>query len=328
MSHEYPDEQVRFVAKLYYIDHVSQPEVARLAGVSQAKISRILAEARKRGIVRITVEEYEPRNRKLEQALRGQFGLESVIVAKTAEHATGDVARATVGIIGAPLVSGLLPSAGIIAIAGGRTVKELADHLPERDGRQLVVVQAMGGIDSSISEVDAMELGRSLVRRWGGRFLTLTTPAFVPNRAARDSFLSFSQIQAVWRRFDHADAALVGIGAMGDSAFVERGVLTAGDLNALRRGGAVGEICGRFFDHEGRECDTPWKNRVISMDVSMLRKTPRVIAIAVGADKAQAVAAAARGGLIKTLVIDEAGAEALAKEKAPRRRRPAKNRKI
>jgi DNA-binding transcriptional regulator LsrR (DeoR family) len=317
MSHEYPDEQVRFVAKLYYIDHVSQPGVARLAGVSQAKVSRLLAEARKRGIVRITVEDYEPRNRRLEQVLRGQFGLENVIVAKTAGHATGDVARATVGIIGAPLVSGLLPSSGTIAIAGGRTVRELADRLPARDGRQLVVVQAMGGIDSSISEVDAMELGRSLVRRWGGRFLTLTTPAFVPNRAARDSFLGFPQIQAVWRRLDQADAALVGIGAMGDSAFVERGVLDTRDLDGLRQSGALGEICGRFFDRDGRECDTPWKTRVIGMDLAMLRKTPRVIAIAVGADKAQAVAAAARGGLIKTLLIDEPGAEGRAPRDQP-----------
>ncbi|MDR2676342.1 MAG: hypothetical protein LBC18_16130 [Opitutaceae bacterium] len=328
MRHEYPDEQVRFVAKLYYIDHVSQPKVARLARVSQAKVSRLLAVARKRGIVRISVEDYEPRNRGLEQIVRDQFGLENAIVAKTAGHATGDVARATVGHIGAPLVSGLLPSSGTIAIAGGRTVKELADRLPGRDGRHLVVVQAMGGIDSSISEVDAMELGRSLVQRWGGRFLTLTTPAFVPDRAARDSFLRFPQIQAVWRRLDQADAALVGIGAMSDSAFVERGVLTPEDLDALRQSGAVGEICGRFLDHQGRECDTPWKDRVIGMDVSMLRKIPKVIAIAVGADKAQAVAAAARGGLIKTLVIDEAGAEALVAGKASRRRRPAKNKKL
>ncbi|MDR0353926.1 MAG: hypothetical protein LBI02_11510 [Opitutaceae bacterium] len=325
MRHEYPDEQVRFVAKLYYIDHVSQPEVARLARVSQAKVSRLLAEARKRGIVRITVEAYEPRNRELEQALREQFGLENAIVAKTAEQATGDVARATVGLIGAPFVSGLLPASGTLAIAGGRTVKELADRLPARDGRRLVVVQAMGGIDSSISEVDAMELGYSLVRRWGGRFMTLTTPAFVPSRTARDSFLAFPQIQAVWRRFEQADAALVGIGAMSDSAFVERGVLTAEDLDKLRRTGAVGEICGRFFDHAGRECDTPWKNRVIGMDLSMLRKTPKVIAIAAGADKAQAVAAAARGGLIKTLILDEACAKTLADEKTSRRRRPAKN---
>ncbi len=327
MHQEYPDEQVRFAAKLYYVDRVSQTEVARLVRVSQAKVSRLLAVARKRGIVRISVEDYEPRNRKLEQMVLGQFGLENAIVVKTAGHATGDVARATVGHIGAPLVSDLLPSSGTLAIAGGRTVKELVDRLPGRDGRRLVVVQAMGGIDSSISEVDAIELGRSMVQRWGGMFLTLTTPAFVPNRSARDSFLGFPQIQAVWRRFEQADAALVGIGAMSDSAFVERGVLTAEELNELRRSGAVGEICGRFFDHAGRECDTPWKNRVISIDLSLLRKIPQVIAIVVGAERAPAVSAAARMGLIKTLVIDEAGAEALVNNKAPIRRHSVKRKR-
>ena len=37
----------------------------------------------------------------------------------------------------------------------------------------------MGSIDSNISQVDALELGRAIVKIWGGEFLTLSTPAFV-----------------------------------------------------------------------------------------------------------------------------------------------------
>ncbi|MCX5955604.1 MAG: ECF-type sigma factor, partial [Cyanobacteria bacterium] len=62
MQPTYPDEQLRVAARLYYLDGVSQTEVAKMVRVSQAKVSRLLAIARERGIVRITVEDYDPQN--------------------------------------------------------------------------------------------------------------------------------------------------------------------------------------------------------------------------------------------------------------------------
>src|SRR5688572_24255161 len=63
----YTDEQLRLAARLYYIDGMGQTEVARFVNVSQSKVSRLLAQARERGIVRISVAEYEPRHSALEQ---------------------------------------------------------------------------------------------------------------------------------------------------------------------------------------------------------------------------------------------------------------------
>ena len=60
MSNEYSDDQLRLVARLYYLDGLGQSEVARFAKVSQAKVSRLLTVARERGIVRISVADYEP----------------------------------------------------------------------------------------------------------------------------------------------------------------------------------------------------------------------------------------------------------------------------
>lgn len=307
----YSDEQIRFAARLYYVDGVSQTEVAKLVRVSQAKVSRLLAIARERGIVRITVEDYNPRHNLLEEQVQRLFGLRQVIVVRTATAATGDVARQTVGHFGGPIVAGLFPSTGVVAIAGGRTVREVVEHLPEGRSRSLTIVQAMGSIDFSISAADAIELGRHIAQLWGGNFLTLTTPAFAPDRKTRDSFLAFEQIRYVWKHFDEAQAALLGIGTLANSAFVERGVLGARDLEALRAGGAVGEICGRFFDAQGRECDTPWRDRAISIGLEQIRAIPQSIAVFTGDDRAAAVAAAIRGGLVKTLITDVAGAEGL-----------------
>jgi DNA-binding transcriptional regulator LsrR (DeoR family) len=308
---DYSDETLRLAARLYYVDGLGQTEVARLVKVSQAKVSRLLALARERGIVRISVAEYEPRNTCIERELAKKLRLNSAAVIKTIEGATGEDARRAVAHFGSSFVSSLVPRDSVVAIAGGRTMRELVQHLPEDRERRVTVVQAMGSVDSSVGPVDALELGRAMARRLGGFFLTLNTPAFVPDKKTRDSFLALPQIRTVWKRLAEADVALIGIGTLDNSVFVDRGVLNKDDLAKLAARGAVGEICGRFFDRNGRECDSPWRDRVMAIELDQLRKVQQVIAMVAGADRSEAISAAARGGLLKSLIIDEAGALAL-----------------
>ncbi len=311
MLNNYSDDQLRLAARLYYLDGLAQSEVARFVKVSQAKVSRLLAAARERGIVRISVAEYEPRNRPLEDSLRKEFGLKAVAVIKTAEGVTAEDARRTVGHFGAPFVAALLRPRSVVAIAGGRTIRELVQLLPEDKERRLTVVQAMGSIDSNIGPNDALELGRILARRSGGHFQTLTTPAFVPDRKTRDAFLALAQISAVREQLAQADAAIVGVGTLTNSVFAARGVFSPRDVEELAGCGAVGEICGRFYDRNGRECASQWRDRVLSVDLEQVRRIPLVIGVVAGGDRSAAIAAAIRGGLVKALVVDEPGARFL-----------------
>ncbi|MEO6246323.1 MAG: sugar-binding domain-containing protein [Opitutaceae bacterium] len=307
----YSDELLRMAATLYHVDGLGQQEVAKLVRVSQTKISRLLAAALERGIVHITVDQYQARNARLEHDLCSRFGLETAAVIKTAKQAGGDAARQTVGHFGAPFVAATLPKTGVVAVGGGRSVAEVVQRLRTGESRRLTVVQAMGSIDSNISAVDALELGRALVKRWGGEFLTLSTPAFVSDKKTRDFFLASDQIKFVWQRMRQADAALVGVGGLASSVYIERGVLSHADIAQLRDSGAVGEICGRFFDAAGKECKSRWRDRTISIEIEHLKKIPQVIGVAAGADRAPAVMAAMRGGLLKSLLADEALAVAL-----------------
>jgi len=302
---------LRLAARLYYLDGLAQGEVARLVKVSQAKVSRLLALARDRGIVRITVAEYEPRDGAMEAQIRKQHGLEMVAAIKVHDAAEPENRRSMLGHFGAPIVASMFPKRGVVAIAGGRAMRELVQMLPEDSDRRLTVVQAMGSIDASVGPVDAVELARAIAKRFGGTFFTLNTPAFVPDKKTRDAFQSLEQVKSVFQQLRDAGVALVGIGTLENSVFVERGVLSKADLAKLKQRGAIGEICGRFFDQDGRECDLPWKDRVISISLEQLRKIPQVIGVVAGNDRTEAIAAAIRGKLIKSLVIDSAGAASL-----------------
>jgi DNA-binding transcriptional regulator LsrR (DeoR family) len=322
MPNLYSDDRLRLAARLYYIDGLGQNEVAKFVKVSQAKVSRLLALARERGIVRITVADYEPRHTELEAQIRARFGLVTVVVIKTVEGFTNTDLRKAVGHFAAEALNALIKPGDVVAIAGGRTIHELVHHLPEARNKALTVVQAMGSVDSSVSAFDAQEVGRVVAQRLGGSFLALNAPAYIPEKRSRDTLLKLPQVRAVHDHLDRAQVAIVGIGTLENSVFVERGVIGPADIQELRDAGAVGEVCGRFFDKNGEECDTDWRDQVMSAEIAQLRKIPQTIGVVSGNDRSTAIAAAIRGKLVTGLVIDESGAAALLASSAlPARRK-------
>lgn len=86
---------------------------------------------------------------------------------------------------------------------------------------------------------------------------------------------------------------------------------TPDELVELRAVGAVGEICARFFDVEGRPCNTTLDRRMVALDLRQLREVPLVVGVAYGRQKDAAILGAVRGGYVKSLVTDDATATAV-----------------
>lgn len=308
----YSDAQLLLAARLYYVDGILQNQIAKMVGVSQAKVSRMLAVARDRGLVRITVPEYEPRDRELESNLVQRYGLKSAIVIRKVVGQSVVDLRNTLGYFAGPIVAASLAPYSTLAVAGGRTLQALTDAMSRSPGpARPVVVQAMGTVDSTPGSYDASEIARTLAQPWGGVYLTLNTPAFVPAAGVGKQLLQLKDTRDVFERLAAAETALVGVGNLQNSVFIERGVLQPKDIQELHRAGAVGEILGRFYDEQGEECQTPFRQRVMSLPLAQLRAIPNVVAAVAGADRTAAIRGGLRGGLLKSLVIDDDGARSL-----------------
>lgn len=311
MHETYSDDQLILAARLYFVEGLPQAQIGKLANVSQSKISRMLALARQRGLVRVTVPEYEPRNFALEHRIQERFGVESLVIRAAAGSKAKDLQQ-IIGYFAAPIVSGWIRSGSQVAVAGGRTMQSLIESMkPSGRVQDVTVLQAMGNIDSSPGAYDAVELGRRLAKVTCGTFLTLNTPAILPDAETCSRLLGLEQIRAVMACLARADVAFVGIGTLENSVFVERKALGLKEIEALRGAGAVGEVLGRFFDSCGKECASPLRDRVVSLGLEELRRIPNVVAVVSGTDRSDAIKAAIGGGLVKALVIDEGGASAL-----------------
>jgi len=299
------------VARMYYLDGLGQSEIANICGISRSTVSRLLTTARGKGIVRISVDEFDPRDRDLQRQLIDRFGLRNAVVVRAMGTTPTSIRRA-VGYFAAPYVAEWIAGQHLVGVAGGRTLAELVHHIePRTRGTGSTFVQLMGAIGSSPGRIDASEQSRTLAKRFQGSFLTLNSPAFAQSQRARDLFLSHAEIQAVWSRFNTIGLALVGLGTLEESAFFDRGVLDPAAYADVRAAGAVGEICGRFFDERGRECDSDFRDRVISVDLDILRECADVAAVLSGPSRGRAMRAAINGNIVKSIVADQAGALSL-----------------
>jgi DNA-binding transcriptional regulator LsrR (DeoR family) len=120
-------------------------------------------------------------------------------------------------------------------------------------------------------------------------------------------------VQEASALFEKLDLALVGIGSMEPSRMlaVSGNTFSREERAELQRLGAVGDICFRFYNAEGEPIRSSLMKRVIGIDLAKLRACKRVVGVAGGAQKIQAILGALRGGLIDVLITDQRAAAAL-----------------
>ena len=302
------NEQLHLAARLYYVDGWDQAQVAELVRVSQAKVSRLLSLARKRGIVRITVADYDARQRVLEGDLMTKLGLKAAIVIKSMEDLPVSKVREITSHFATPLIESLIPPGSILALSSGLSLQTIIGQLP-MTSHAPVIVQAVGQMGTYLNLWDAQELGRSMAEKWHGKFFLLNAPVYLPTKTAYESLLKLEQIQSVKNKMLEATVALLEIRSAKNSLFADS--LGKAEREMLEQSHAVGEVCGRYFDRNGAECDTPLKTLSLSVEFETLRRIPQTIGVVAGQEDAAAAIAAIRGSLIKALITDESTAKAM-----------------
>ncbi|MGD9126976.1 MAG: sugar-binding domain-containing protein [Planctomycetia bacterium] len=305
------DDLLITVAKMYYEEGKHQVEIAKTLDMSQAKVSRMLTRARERGIIRISVARFNPRAEELEEQLKTRFGLNLVVVVKTSSRAPVKQVRGIVGHVAGSIIAERLREAELIGITGGRTLRQLVNSIELDPSYPLEVVQLMGNVNTAATPVDAIELGRKLTVRNEGMFHMLNTPAIVSDSETCRLFSEQPQIRKVLQLYDKVDLALVGIGLLDESILFDQNVVSRKDISYLRDAGAVGEICGRFYDETGKECQTKFRDQVISIDLEKLKTVKETIGVVVGSGRERAIHSAIRSGLVTSLVVDQQGAQAI-----------------
>jgi DNA-binding transcriptional regulator LsrR (DeoR family) len=300
-------------ARLYYEDDLTQQEVAKELGVSRPTVSRLLAQARQEGIVQITVADPFASHEELESRLSEAFSLRQAVVV-TGEGATEERLGRRLGRGAARYLRTTLNNGELVGVGWGRTLHAVAEALDVERQVGIQVFPLIGGLEQISSSFQVNELARRLADAFGGAWRPLYAPAFVADATARRALFQIPDVAAIIQSWPNLGMALTGIGHFAmhrQSSMLFANYMDGALLAELERQGAVGDLCGRFFDAQGRQClDEPG---VIGISLEQLKRLDCVVGVAGGQDKAAAILGALRGGYLNVLVTDTLAAQAILK---------------
>ena len=313
---EFGGSTVIWATWLYYVEGQTQADVAKILGVSRASIANYLAEARHRGLVKVSMESDLLNGISEGRALTQRFDLQGAMIVPTGadETTTPAALRRRLAQAAAQALQHRLFDGMTIGVAWGRTMNELAQALPERTLPETTVVQVSG---SFFDESDtAPEACTSLIaRRLGARCRNFHAPAVLGSRNTRDALLAEPVLQRHIERLRRCDVVLLGVGELhGGISWLEDELMPDDLLSEYIDRGACGILIGRLLNAEGREVDGPLAGRQVGMELADLGASPVRFVVAGGREKLAAIRATLTGGYATHLVTDDRTAQALLEE--------------
>lgn len=290
------------IAWLYYEHGMSQKEIGEFLGMSRLKVVRALQEARRQGIVKISVDYDDVRCFELEDALRKNAGLSRAMVLPSGPNPIETAAG------GAALrFRQALETCRSIALSGGRTITAMTRHVhkPARQVTEQIV--SMGESVSPEALYDPSTIAHTLTTRLDVKFHQIEAPPITaPPEVANAIKDSPSVARAIAMAMD-ADIAFTSVSAVESSEYVFYCSISDETRRTLIATGVVGEIVGTFYTVDGKPHDTIFSRHVC---VPFPMRCP-VVLVAAGPEKINAVAGAVRGGFVNELVTDSGTAEEL-----------------
>jgi DNA-binding transcriptional regulator LsrR (DeoR family) len=302
-------DPVLWAAWLYHHDNLTQSKIANVMGISRASVVNYLQQAKEQNIVSISVRPNLVQQVEISRELRRKFGLRNALVIPGDGGSTPPSQR--IGVAGATLLLQLLRPRDILGVAWGRTVLALSRVLPEQSRPELTVVQLVGshGNEEGFS---AEQCTLNIATRLGARCISIFAPAIVGSSELRDMLIDEPSLREQFAKVRACNKAVIGVCTVKRNSLIFEARLFSEDLTReYISNGAVGVICGRFFDRNGAPVLGSADNRMIGLTLDELRRIPCRIAVAGGPEKTEAMLGALRGQYITDLVTDEATARNL-----------------
>lgn len=315
LAHESDDALIVRVAWLYHVAGLNQEETAARLGLNRARANRLLSEARDRGLVSISINHESARLIEVEDRIATAYGLDFCIATPPIGfvHDIADVemtrlqsavARRAVGSAGANFLKGKLAAGPItVGVSWGRTVEQVALQLAGVRNPHAHFVSLIGSLTRTTAS-NPFEVAQAFASRTGGHVHFLPVPFIADSEADRQVLMSQRMVQAALAVAREADLYLISVGELRESAVLRlQDMISAREVDDIRRCGAVCDTLGKLYDAEGREVDHALSRRSLAIDPADLRGRD-VVLLGAGFEKVEAIRAILRAGFVRGLVID------------------------
>jgi len=301
------EELLLRVAWFYYKDELTQDEIARRLSVSRASVGRMLERARRVGLVSINLNADHLNAFEVSNQLRRTFNLAEALVVPDHDKEPADhhLLNARLGLGGAQFMSTHLRPGGSLGVGWGETVSRVIASTNFGAVGPVHLVTLTGGVDGYLQTILSSK-GDGVAEPEATTATIIPTPIVASTSKLAAALKAEPAIQHVLSQASGVDQAIVGVGTpTADATIVQMGYLAAEDVRVLRDRGVVGDILGQFFDADGSVVSLEIHRRRIGVELSDLASIPKVVGVAGGLHKTEAILGALHGGFLNVLVTNE-----------------------
>lgn len=303
------------VAQMYYNEGMKQEEIAGHLSISRSLISLILTEAKEVGIVEINVRNPLMNNDDLSQRFKKLFKLSDCVIIPTAVQDAGTLRR-LIAQRAVEVFNSNAASSYTVGIAWGRTCYQFVDsYKAEKELKDINVVSLIGGSNQTAEYYQVNEMARKLAEKMNGLAFFMHAPALTASIEEKELYMQSSSMQTIVEKWNELDIVICGIGTLPgvNEGEREKYIGEFEIYKQLQINQAVGDICARYFNVNGEFIIDDYYDRIIGVPAENLQKARKVICIASGVEKAQAILGALRTKVIDTFICDEQTAKAVLK---------------
>jgi DNA-binding transcriptional regulator LsrR (DeoR family) len=250
LAANWPEQLAVRVAWCYYALNLTQQEVAQRLGIPRVRVIRLLSEARRRGIVKISIESKLAENAELEHRLSERFGVElaEVVLGLTEdETALAEI----LGAAAASSIAGRFHNGMTLGVGWGVTLKAFAEALPDTPLEKAAVVSLLGSLTRR-SSIATFEATTAISARLHAECFYLPGPILCDSTESRDLLMAQPMMREVLDRARTCDLAVVSVGGLDSGTIRRTHFITESDFAAVLRAGAVGNFLGYYIDKDAR----------------------------------------------------------------------------
>jgi len=290
-------------AWMYFVEEMTQNDIANQLGVGRVTVVRLLTDARARNEVKFSIQGGLGECIEVAREMENRFQIEEDIVVPMSNpqaDATGPMSTATGMFLNEIDTPGLR-----IGVGWGRTLLESLGYITEVAIPDMSVVSLLGGI-TKVKQFNPSEFAWRFSNLFQAECYLMTAPAIVDSPATKKALIDCCGLGEAFGRAQSLDAVLLSVGDLSVEGTPYRyGFVAESVRSSMVAQGAVGETLFNYFDAKGTPVNNSITGCVMTVPLKTIVDTPKRIIASGGLRKAEALLGAIRMVKPTVLVTDE-----------------------
>ena len=288
-NYNYEEELMIKIAWYYYIENLTQQEIAKILGINRIKILRLLDKAKENGLITFQIRNSNAKRFHMENTFKELFHLNDILIIPSVPSSDS--------------LNDSLAQAASMYI--NQRIKENSYiNIAQRSESPINVISLTGGVNYYLPNTES--------NVFNARLHLIPCPLILSSSFIMEELKKETAIQRISKMALISDFTVVGIGGVDTNAtIIKNSILTPDDYLLFKKQGAVGDILSHFIDINGNLIDTDLEKRLMSPALTDIEKYNNVVGVAGGPHKIEAIYAVLTGKYLDVLITDENTATAV-----------------